>query len=419
MGNVKAVIITIGDELLIGQTIDTNSAWLAQQLNKQGIDVLRRVAVGDTKEAIINALDEELQKASLLILTGGLGPTSDDITKPLLCEYFGGKLIVNEKVLTHLKEMFARRNRPILERNMKQAEIPDVCTVLFNEMGTAPGMWFEKDGKIIISLPGVPFEMQHIMTAEGLPRIKEYFPSDAILHRTVFTAGEGESFIAEKLLDIEASLPPHIKLAFLPDSGFVKLRLTGKGSDIAKLTAELETKQQEIATRLGSIVIAMEDLPVEKILGNTMNENGKTIGIAESCTGGYIGHYITQVAGASAYFMGSIVSYDNTIKQNVLGVKEETIKNYGAVSEETVIEMAKGALKVLNVDYTLSVSGVLGPEGGTERVKVGTVWMAVASKDDVRTKEFKFYYDRERNKEMAAKNGMLFLWKFINGKLSA
>lgn len=419
MSNIHAVIITIGDELLIGQTIDTNSAWIAQQLNKLGIDVVRRVAVGDTKDAITNALDEELQKASLLILTGGLGPTSDDITKPLLCDYFGGKLIVNEKVLTHLKEMFAKRNRPILERNMKQAEVPDVCTVLFNDMGTAPGMWFEKDGKIIISLPGVPFEMQHIMTNVALPCIKDHFPSDAIVHRSVFTAGEGESFIAEKLLDIEASLPSYIKLAFLPDSGFVKLRLTGKSTNIEQLTAEIEAKQQEIATRLGSIVIAMDDMPVEKILGNTMKANGKTIGIAESCTGGYIGHYITQVAGASAYFMGSIVSYDNSIKQNVLGVKEETLNTYGAVSEETVIEMANGAMKVLNVDYTLSVSGVLGPDGGTERVKVGTVWMAVASKDEVKTKEFRFFYDRERNKEMAAKNGMLFLWKFINNKLSA
>ncbi len=419
MSNVNAVIITIGDELLIGQTIDTNSAWIAQQLNKLGIDVVRRVAVGDTKDAITNALDEELQKASLLVLTGGLGPTSDDITKPLLCDYFGGKLIVNEKVLIHLKEMFAKRNRPILERNMKQAEVPDVCTVLFNDMGTAPGMWFEKDGKIIISLPGVPFEMQHIMTNVALPRIKDHFPGDAIVHRSVFTAGEGESFIAEKLLDIEASLPPYIKLAFLPDSGFVKLRLTGKGTDIEQLTAEIEVKQHEIAAKLGSIVIAMDDMPVEKILGNTMKANGKTIGIAESCTGGYIGHYITQVAGASAYFMGSIVSYDNSIKQNVLGVKEETLNTYGAVSEETVIEMARGAMKVLNVDYTLSVSGVLGPDGGTERVKVGTVWMAVASKDEVKTKEFRFFYDRERNKEMAAKNGMLFLWKFINNKLSA
>ncbi len=418
MSNIQAVIITIGDELLIGQTIDTNSAWIAQRLNEQGIEVARRVAVGDTKAAIIDALDEEWKKASIIILTGGLGPTSDDITKPLLCEYFGGKLTVDEKVLAHLKEMFIRRNRPVLERNLKQAEVPDNCTVLFNEMGTAPGMWFEKNDKVIISLPGVPFEMKHIMEHVALPKLKDRFKSDAIIHRNIFTAGEGESFIAEKIQDIELSLPPYIKLAYLPDSGFVKLRLTGKGTDIPTLTAELELKQQELATRLANIVISMEDYPMERILGDSLKEKGKTLGLAESCTGGYLGHFMTQVPGASAYFMGSIVSYDNAIKQNVLGVKATTLAQYGAVSEETVIEMVQGALKLLNVDYALSVSGVLGPQGGTDRVKVGTVWMAVASKTEIRTKEFRFFYDRERNKEMAAKNGMLFLWRFINGKLS-
>ena len=417
MSNINAVIITIGDELLIGQTIDTNSAWIAQQLNAQGIDVVRRVAVGDTKEAITTALDEEWLKASLIILTGGLGPTSDDITKPLLCDYFGGKLKVNEAVLAHLKEIFARRNRPILERNIKQAEVPDNCTVLFNKMGTAPGMWFEKNGKIIISLPGVPFEMKHIMEQEALPRLKEQFKGDAIVHKTVFTAGEGESFIAEKLVDIEAALPSYIKLAYLPDSGFVRLRLTGKGNDIQKLETATTALQTELVERLGAIVIATEDLPLEKILGNSALDAGITFGIAESCTGGHIGHFITQVAGSSAYFKGSIVSYDNEVKENVLGVSKATIADKGAVSEETVTEMANGALRVLNVDYSLAVSGVLGPDGGTERVKVGTVWMAVADKTRTVTKVHTFFYDRERNKEMAAKMGMLLLWKFINNKL--
>ena len=280
-------------------------------------------------------------------------------------------------------------------------------------------MWFEKNGKIIISLPGVPFEMKHIMEREALPRLKNHFRSDAIIHRTLFTAGEGESIIAEKIADIEASLPAHIKLAFLPDSGFVKLRLTGKGADTGQLTSELEVKQGEIAKRLGKIVIAHDDIPLEQILGTVMKEKGQTIGLAESCTGGYIGHYITQVPGASAYFMGSIVSYDNKVKENVLGVKEETLAKHGAVSEQTVMEMAVGALKTLSVDFALAVSGVLGPEGGTERVSVGTVWMAVASSTEIQTKEFRFFYDRERNKEMAAKNGMLFLWKFITGQISS
>ncbi len=416
MSNINAVIITIGDELLIGQTVDTNSAWIAQRLNELGIDVKRRVAVGDERLAIINALDDESERASLIIITGGLGPTSDDITKPLLCEYFGGTLVRDERVLAHLYELFKRRNRPVIERNLKQADVPDNCTVLFNEMGTAPGMWFEKNDRIYVSLPGVPFEMKHIMEHEVLPRLKHH-TSDALVHRSLVTAGEGESFIAEKLMAFEDKLPGHIKLAYLPDSGFVKLRLTGKAQDITNLSSELEQLQAEISGILGSIVIAHEDVPMEVLLSRTLLERKQTVGLAESCTGGFIGHTLTQVSGASAYFMGSIVSYDNTVKENVLGVPHATLEENGAVSEATVIAMAQGARKVLNTDYALSVSGVLGPTGGTDRVKVGTVWMAVASATEVRTKEFRFFYDRERNKEMAVKNGILFLWKFINGKL--
>jgi len=436
MSNIAAAIITIGDELLIGQTIDTNSAWIAKHLNALGIDILRRVAVGDDKEAIIKALDEEIARASIVLITGGLGPTADDITKPLLCEYFGGKMVVNEQVLAHVTDIFTRRNRPILERNIKQAEVPDVCTVLFNKMGTAPGMLFNTGvvsrkstvvslethagneevmpDKVVISLPGVPFEMISIMEDEVLPRLRERFFSDALLHRTIVTAGEGESFIAEKILDLENALPSHIRLAYLPDAGMVRLRLTGRGKDSVLLAIELESRQKEIAERLGSIVVALDDFSMEKIIGDLLVANGKTIGLAESCTGGFIGHLITQVSGSSAYFNGSIVSYSNEVKQNVLGVTKETITSYGAVSEQTVAEMAKGALQVLNVDYALAVSGVLGPGGGTERVPVGTVWMAVADKGNVKTKEFRFFYGRQQNKEMAAKMGMLMVYKFIN-----
>ncbi len=416
MGNIAASIITIGDELLIGQTIDTNSAWIAQRLNEQGIDVLRRVAVGDTRSAIETALDEELSKHNLVLITGGLGPTSDDITKPLLCDYFGGKLVVDERVLNHIKEIFSKRNRPMLDRNLKQSEVPDNCTVLFNKAGTAPGMWFEKDGKIIIAMPGVPFEMITIMEDEVLPRFKNIFKSDSLIHKTIFTAGEGESYIAEKLMDLEAQLPQNIKLAYLPDGSMVKLRLTGRGADEHILENQLIELQNKFAERLGSIVIALNDLPMAQILGNTFLENKKTFGIAESCTGGYIGHSITQVPGSSAYFMGSIVSYSNELKESILGVKHDTIVNYGAVSKDTAIEMVQGALKVLNVDYALATTGVLGPDGGSEFLKVGTVWMAVADKNSIKTKEYKFHYDRQRNKFMAAQMGMLMLWKFINNK---
>ena len=417
MSNIAAAIITIGDELLIGQTIDTNSAWIAQRLNELGIDVLRRVAVGDVKQAIVSALDEELAKADLLLITGGLGPTSDDITKPLLCEYFGGKMKVDERVLEHLKDIFTKRNRPVLARNMKQAEVPDNCTVLWNRLGTAPGMLFEKDGKMIVSMPGVPFEMMTIMEDEVLPRLRSELKSDALLHRTIFTAGEGESFIADKILDIENALPPHIKLAYLPDAGMVRLRLTGRSADKEQLATELNKHQYLLAERLGDIVVALEDLPLEQILGNLAKEKAKTIGLAESCTGGFIGNAITNVEGASAYFTGSVISYDNEVKKNVLGVKAATLDTYGAVSEQTATEMVLGARKVLNTDYALAVTGVLGPGGGTERVKVGSVWMAVADKDSVKAKEFRFFYDRQRNKEMAAKMGMLMLWKFMSGKL--
>jgi nicotinamide-nucleotide amidase len=417
MSNIAASIITIGDELLIGQTIDTNSAWIAKHLNALGIDVLRRVAVGDERGAIIKALDEELAIADIVLITGGLGPTSDDITKPLLCEYFGGKMKVDERVLEHLKNIFAKRNRPILERNMKQAEVPDNCTVLFNKMGTAPGMWFEKDGKIIISMPGVPFEMVSIMEDEVLPKLEGRFVTDAIVHSTIVTAGVGESVIADKIQDLEEALPAYIKLAYLPDSGMVRLRLTGKAKDKEMLTAELKTRQSAFAERLGNIVVALEDIPMEQVLGNLLKEKKKTLGLAESCTGGFIGHHITQVSGCSEYFMGSIVSYSYEAKEHALGVKHETLTKYGAVSAETVTEMVKGALKVFGSDYALAVSGVLGPNGGTERTAVGTVWMAVAGKDEVITKEFHFYYDRMRNKELTAKMGMLFLWRYIKGIL--
>ena len=325
MSNVKAGIITIGDELLIGQTIDTNSAWLAQQLNAQGILVMRRVAVGDTYEAIVEALDEELLKVDILILTGGLGPTSDDITKPLLAQYFGGKLVVNEEVRTHIYNLFTKRNRPILERNMKQAEVPDVCTVLFNNMGTAPGMWFEKNGKVIISLPGVPFEMKHIMSAVGLDKLAKRFPSSEIFHATLFTAGEGESYIAEQIVDIEEQLPPHIRLAYLPDGGMVRLRLTGTGDDATLLKQEVNSYIDILAERLKHIVLSREDIPLEHILGKLLLQQNATLGLAESCSGGYIGHLMTQISGSSAYFMGSIVSYDNSVKESVLGVNRNTI----------------------------------------------------------------------------------------------
>ena len=414
MPKTKAVIITIGDELLIGQTIDTNSAWIAKQLNPLGIDVVRRVAVGDTEDAIRYALDEELPKADIILLTGGLGPTADDITKPLLCEYFGGKMIVDERVRTHVTDMFQRRNRPFLERNLKQAEVPDVCTVLFNRIGTAPGMLFHKDGKIVISMPGVPFEMVAIMEDEVLPLLKAKYISDAIVHKTIVTIGEGESFIAEKIEDIETALPKHIKLAYLPSPGLVKLRLTGHGDDKAVLEPEVARYQDKIAERLGNIVVAKEDLTIEEILGLSLKQKGKTLALAESCTGGYISHLITQIPGASEYFKGGVVSYLNEIKTSVLHVDAAIIEAHGVVSEQVASAMAQQVRNLLKSDYGFGVTGILGPGMEDGKVSLGTVWIAVSDGNETTTKQLKLFYDRIRNKESAATLGMMLMWKFIN-----
>lgn len=416
MSNIIATIITIGDELLIGQTIDTNSAWIAQQLNKQGIDVLRRVAVGDTRDAIWTSLEEELKRSDLLIVTGGLGPTADDITKPLLCDFFGGKMIVDEAVLEHVKEMFRKRNRPFIERNMKQAEVPDVCTVLHNAQGTAPGMWFEREGKIVIALPGVPFEMVGIMEQEALPKLRQYFASDAIVHRSIITIGEGESFIAERIREVETALPSHIRLAYLPAAGMVRLRLTGHGADELQLIKEIELYQHSIAGLLEHIVVGLEDLPMEHLLGKVLTGKGLTLGLAESCTGGLLGHMITQINGASQYFIGSLVCYHEQGKQDVIGVKAATIREHGVVSEAVAIEMAKGARKALKSDIGFGITGMLSA-GSEDEAPAGTVCIAVANGQEQKSHTYRFHMDRLRNKELAANMSLLYIWKFVQGKL--
>lgn len=414
MANTNATIITIGDELLIGQTIDTNSAWMAQRLNEIGIVVERRVTISDKSEDIRLALDEEIPRADIILMTGGLGPTADDITKPFLSEYFGGKLVEDEKVLQHIRELFEQRNKPMLEINRRQAEVPDVCTVLYNEMGTAPGMLFEKEGKYIISMPGVPFEMMTIMNNEVLPRLKKKYISDAILHRTIITSGEGESFIADIIKDIEQALPPELKLAYLPSPGMVKLRLTARGPDEAGLIKMLEKWQGKLATRLERIVVAMEDIPTQEILGKLLKEKGLTISLAESCTGGYIAHLITQVQGSSEYFQGAIVPYQSKLKHSIVGVDAEVLQEHRAISEETAIELATKARSMFESDYCLSVTGQLSFGGEDAHVQKGLVWMAIAGKDEVNTKKFQFHYNRVINKEMAAQLGLLMIWKHIN-----
>lgn len=417
MKQIKATIITIGDELLIGQTIDTNSAWIAQRLNAIGIDIYRRVAVADDESDIGKALDEEIPHADIILVTGGLGPTSDDITKPFLCKYFGGKLVVDEKVLEHVRVLFEKRNRSFLPINAQQAEVPDVCTVLYNDVGTAPGMLFEKDGKWIISMPGVPFEMQGIMLSEVLPRLEQKFAGFHIIHRNLITSGEGESFIADTIKDVEASLPDHIKLSYLPAPGIVKLRLTAKGVDKQILEQGLDKYETAIEDVLGNIIISKEDIPVQEILGKTLIEHNATLSLAESCTGGYIAHLLTQVQGSSNYFSGAVVPYLGKFKNKIVGVKAETLKEHSAISEETAIELAMNTREMFDTDYSLSVTGQLSYGGEDEQVQKGLVWMAVAGNEGVKTKKFQFHYNRHLNKEMAAQIGMLMVWRYINNKL--
>ncbi|MDQ3276873.1 MAG: CinA family nicotinamide mononucleotide deamidase-related protein, partial [Bacteroidota bacterium] len=380
MHDVNASIITIGDELLIGQTIDTNSAFIAQELNKMGIWVRRRVAIADDAEAIKTTLAEEANESRIIIITGGLGPTADDITKPTLCEYFETGLVVDEGALKNVTEIFQKLGRPMIERNAKQAEVPESCVVLPNLRGTAPGMWFEKEGVIYVSLPGVPHEMKGLMTNSVLPKLKAQLTLPAVVHRTLLTAGQGESFIAERLLPFETSLSAHIKLAYLPAYGMVRLRLTGKGEDERLLTKEIDTAFTDLQSLVKEWMIAAEDVTVPEIISRMLKEKKKTLATAESCTGGYIAHLITSLPGSSAVFYGSVVAYDNSVKTGVLGVQEATLQSNGAVSEETVLQMAVGAQLTLGTDYAIATSGIMGPNGGSAEKPVGTVWIAVASK---------------------------------------
>jgi len=411
-----ASIITIGDELLIGQVIDTNSAWMAQELNKAGVWVKRRVAVGDSWNDIWQALDEESKHADIILITGGLGPTADDITKPLLCEYFGGKLITDEKVLAHVKYLFEKvfkRPPPFLDRNLKQAEVPDVCTVLHNERGTAPGMWFEKEGKIFVSMPGVPHEMMGLMTNLVLPRLQIHFKMSAIVSRTLLTFGIGESFLAERIKDFEEALPANIKLAYLPNYGMVRLRLTGIADAAALITPQVQTQFDTLVKLLPDVLVTDKDEPMEKVIAGLLLAKKKTMATAESCTGGYIAHRITINAGSSEYFKGSIVSYANEVKETLLHVPHEYFITVGAVSEEVVIAMVKAVLNEIQADYAIAVSGIMGPGGATPEKPVGMVWVAAGNKEKINTQLFNFRFDRARNIEVTAMNALNLLRKFI------
>lgn len=409
-----AAIITIGDELMIGQVVDTNSSFISQQLVKHGIWVSLRLSVGDDETSIINALASAESNADVIIITGGLGPTKDDITKHVLCNYFGGKLIINEAALDNVKSIFSRLNKPMIPSNRRQAEVPDNCTVLLNKNGTAPAMMFSKHNKLFFSLPGVPFEMEALVSDQVIPIITEAFKLPHIIHKNILTIGLGESFLAEKIRMVEDNLPSSIKLAYLPDSGLVRLRLTAidSGSD-PSLSQKLNSAAEEIKMLSGDHFVCDEDIKIETVIGRLLTEKHITLSTAESCTGGYIAHLLTANPKSSQYFTGSVVCYDKRIKKEVLGVSETLLEEEGTVNKDVAVQLVKGVLNVLGSDYAIGITGLMGPDAGDEDKPVGTTWIAVGNKNTIEAKEFYFRFSRRKNIQNAASQALNMLRLFI------
>lgn len=406
----KCVIITIGDELLIGQTIDTNSAWIGQQLSALGIQVLKRIAVGDDADAIQSALFNAANEVSLVLITGGLGPTKDDITKATFCTYFGVDEMLHQPTLDRLIQVFEKKGKAILDINRKQALLPANCEVLQNDRGTAPGMWFFENGIIYVSMPGVPHEMKHLMTERVLPKLKSMIDLPNIIHRNMMVIGLGESTIARNIASIEDALPPFVKLAYLPDLGVVKLRLSGYNIDAGQ-TAILDDFYNQIKTTLGDYVFATKEMSLAEAVGELYKSKGKTFAVAESCTGGYVGHLVTTEPGASAYFEGSLVTYSYAMKEKLLGVNPATLATEGAVSEACVLEMLNGLLLATSADVGVAISGIAGPDGGTPEKPVGTVCMAVGTKGAQKAYTFQFFPGRMENIKISGYTALNLLRK--------
>jgi nicotinamide-nucleotide amidase len=411
----NAVIITIGDEILYGQTVDTNSAYMGQELAKVGIRVHEIISVSDDAAHITDALTRARTLGQLVLITGGLGPTKDDVTKHTLAKYFNCDLKTNIEILKLLEEFFQRRGGPMLEAHRSQALMPEACIPLRNERGTAWGMWFEKEGVVIVSMPGVPHEMKGLMEEQVLPKIKTYFDLPFIMHRHLNTAGIGESYIEDKLGDFEDLLPEGFKLAFLPELGMVKLRLTGQGENRAELQAEMNRQVAKIEAAVGNYIYGYDKTTLEGAIGKLLSDKEEFITTAESCTGGYVAARITSNPGSSKYFNGSAVVYAENTKSELLGVKKETIEKYGVVSEEVVKELVIGACKMFKAEYAISVSGYAGPEGGDEENPVGTVWVAVGRPNNIVTKKYNFGSDRARHITLTTVYALELMRKYLLG----
>ena len=415
----NAELLTIGNELLIGQITNTNAVWMAQQLNLIGVSVVHMSSVADDRASILKAFDDASSRADIVLITGGLGPTKDDITKKTFCDYFETELVLDEQVLKDVTEFFAKRNKEITPINQKQALVPIGCLVMPNSNGTAPGMWMKKNNTIFVSMPGVPYEMQMMMTNSVMPEIKKRFTLPFIYHQTILTQGIGESILSELISDWEDTLASkEIGLAYLPSPGMVRLRLSSKGLNEVELKHKIDQEIETIKPLIQKYIYGYEEYgkkqpKMEEILGELLLKNNLKLALAESCTGGYISHLITSVAGSSAYYNGCIVPYHNEFKHALLQVDNSIFETQGAVSEACVVTMAKQTLQTFKADVSIAVSGIAGPAGGTADKPVGTTWIAVAYHGIVIAKCFVFGDDRQRNIHMTATTSMNMLRKLI------
>lgn len=393
----NAEIITIGDEILIGQIVDTNSAWMAIELNTIGIKIIQITSIPDHPDHLVEALDNARKRAELVLMTGGLGPTKDDRTKKVLASYFSSELIIDKPTLEHVTSFFRRRNLEVTQLNKDQALVPECCTVLSNPVGTAPGMWFEDKGVIFVSMPGVPYEMKQLMKDEVLPRLTALSKGISIVHRTIQTVGIPESFLAKQLEEWEDALPEHIHFAYLPSIGLIRLRLSAFGVDKQLLESEIELQVKILEQLIPEAIFGYGDVVLAEVVGRLLKDKNAMVAVAESCTGGLISHDITSVAGSSQWFKGAVIAYSNEVKEKILGVDQEVLNEYGAVSKQVVIQMAEGVKKIMGTDYSIATSGIAGPDGGTSEKPVGLVWIAVSGPTETRACVFNFAQNRERN----------------------
>jgi nicotinamide-nucleotide amidase len=414
MRSIVAEVITIGDEILYGQITDTNTQWISAEIDKVGIKTMRKTSIGDQESQILGILEEGFSRADILLMTGGLGPTKDDITKKTIAKYFNDTLEINKDAEAFVKDFFEKRGRPFTEINRQQAALPTQCTYLPNITGTAPGMWFEHKGKILVSMPGVPVEMKYLIEHEVIPRLKAFFELPVIEHHIISTIGIGESFLAETIEEWEDQLPEHIRLAYLPSFSQVRLRLTGFGDDRKIIQEQIRIEAEKVKPLIASYIFSESNQTIAEAVGELLKSKNATLGVAESCTGGNIAHMITLIPGSSAFFLGGVVSYSNDAKMNVLKVKQETLTNFGAVSEQTVKQMAEGVRITMGSTYGIATSGIAGPDGGTADKPVGTVWIAVSDGKTTEARLLKLGKQREVNIEYSSVAALNLLRRFIN-----